>query len=372
MLIGPEERAAAADTFFIVPAGKSPGAVLGALGATLAAPGRLGRTLALSWRTAQPGLKGGLKQLAYLAEAMLLARHLRHRGVQQIHCHFVTAPGHVTLLASELSGIPFSFTMHGPSELFEPETWQLAAKTEKATFVACISHFARSQMMYLSGPAHWAKMKIVHCGVIPERYDAPAPEARQEGVAFVFVGRLTAIKGVGVLLEAFRRALETRPDLRLTLVGDGDDRARLERLAAPLGGAVRFTGYQSQAGVAENLARADALVLPSFAEGLPVVLMEALASARPVIATRVAGVSELVEDGVNGLTVHAGDAEGLAEALLRLAGDPELRARMGEAGRRKVRAEFDVRREAARLATLFAGRGGDALRPLPLSDPKEH
>ncbi len=409
-LIGPEERAEAAATFYVLDAARSPGFALRAAGTALARPGRLASAVALAWRTARPGLAGAARQAAYLAEAVLLARHLADRGAGHLHNHFADPSASVAMLAAHLAGIPYSYTLHGPAELYEPRSWHLAEKTARAAFVACISHFARAQAMLFSDPAHWGRLRIVHCGVEPGRYgaagagprdgaapdghgsdrgpgdpaggaqarpdadgspdgaghDADARGAPDGALRLLFVGRLTAIKGVRVLLEAFAAAREGRPGLTLTLVGDGDDRAHLEALAAPLGPAVAFLGYRSQAGVAEALARADALVLPSFAEGLPVVLMEALAARRPVIATRVAGVGELVEDGVSGLLVHAGDAEGLAAAIGRLADDPALGPRLGRAGRAVVEAEFDARVEAARLARLFAGDLGTDPRPAPL------
>jgi glycosyltransferase involved in cell wall biosynthesis len=366
-LTGPEEREACAGTFYIL-AGAAR-ALLPALGLALCRPGRLLGVLGLAWRTAPPGLEGMARQAAYLAEALILARHLRAQGIAHLHNHFADPSANVAMLASALSGVPFSYTLHGPAELYEPEKWQLREKTARAAFVACISHFARAQAMYFSDPAQWHKLRIVHCGVLPERYDRPAPPRPEGETRLVFVGRLTAIKGLRVLIEAFAAARASRPGLVLTLIGDGDDRAHLERLAAPLGDAVRFAGFQSQEGVAAALAEADAMVLPSFAEGLPVVLMEALASARPVIATQVAGVSELVEEGVSGFLVPAGDAETLADRIGRLADDPALRARMGAAGRARVRAEFDARTEAARIGALIAGTGGTAPRPAPLAAP---
>jgi len=244
----------------------------------------------------------------------------------------------------------------------------LREKTARAAFVACISHFARAQAMHFSDPAHWPKLRIVHCGVLPDLYERTAPASRP-GTRLIFVGRLAAVKGLRVLIEALAQARETRPDLQLTLVGDGADRAMLERLAAPLGDAVHFAGYLSQEAVAAALAEADAFVLPSFAEGLPVVLMEALSAARPVIATQVAGVGELVADGVTGFLVPPGDAETLADRIGRIADDPDLRARMGRAGRETVRADFDARQEAGRIGALFAGQAGPALRPVPLHAP---
>ncbi len=369
-LTGPEERAAKDSTFYIIQTGTSPIAALRALGAALAAPGRFLRTFGLTWRSAPPGVRGMLKQLAYLAEAMILSQHLRAERIDHLHNHFADPSANVAMLASALSGIPFSYTLHGPAELYEPEKWQLREKTARADFIVCISHFARSQAMYFSDPTHWDKLRIVHCGVEPDRYDRPAP-APHEGLNLVFVGRLTPIKGLRILMAAFAAARAQAPGLTLTLVGDGEDRAHLETLAAPMGDAVRFAGYLSQEGVAEAVAAADALVLPSFAEGLPVVLMEAMAAGKPVIATQVAGVGELVEHGVSGLLVPASDADALTRAILDLAATtPEARAKMGQAGRAKVRAEFDIRIEAARIAALFAGAGGDAPRPDPLT-PKE-
>jgi glycosyltransferase involved in cell wall biosynthesis len=167
-----------------------------------------------------------------------------------------------------------------------------------------------------------------------------------------------------VLLDAFDTARQAVPGLRLTLVGDGTDRPELERMARRHGDAVRFAGFLDQTAVADTLREADALVLPSFAEGVPVVLMEAMASGKPVIATQVGGVSELVEDGVSGHVVPPGDAASLAEAIIALA-DPGRRVRMGAAGRERVVTEFDIRIEAARIATLLTGGGDGDLRPPP-------
>ena len=364
-LIGAQEKAARAETFYIIDAARKAATLPRALLSALAHPARLVQTLPLAWRTAPPGLRGGVKQLAYLAEAMILARHLKAQNIDHLHNHFASASANVAMLASQLSGVPFSYTLHGPSDLYAPDTWHLREKTARASFVACISHFARSQAMLFSDPAHWDKLRIVHCGVLPDLYDQVTPKTHS-GTRLIFVGRLAAVKGLLVLFDAFAKARETHPDLHLTLVGDGDDRAHLERLAAPLSEAVYFAGYLSQDAVAKALTEADALVLPSFAEGLPVVLMEALASARPVIATQVAGVSELVENGVTGFIVPPGDAATLADRIGQLADDPALRARMGDAGRAKVRTDFDVRIEAAHIGALFVGEGGTDPRPKPL------
>ncbi len=364
---GPAEEAEATRTFHVLENAKRPAALLAAQAAALRNPGRYVRTLALALKTARPGLKGFLWQLFYFAEATVLARHLQDQDVAHLHNHFADSSANVAMLTAALAGITFSYTLHGPAEIYDPEGWHFREKTARARFVFCISHFARSQAMLFSDPADWPKLKIIHCGVTPERY-ATAAQTTTEGLHLVFVGRLVPIKGLRVLMEAFAEARKTVPGLRLTLVGDGADRAHLETLAAPYGEDVRFTGYLDQAGVAETLSTADALVLPSFAEGVPVVLMEAMASGKPVIATQVGGVSELVEDGVSGFVVPPGDPDSLTGAIAALA-DADARQRMGAAGRAKVLAEFDIGREAARIAALLTGQGGDGIRPNPMARP---
>ncbi len=365
---GPAEREAAATTFYVLPNALNPVTLILAHVAALRHPGRWFGALGLALRTARPGVRGAIWQIFYFLEAAVLQRHLNREGIGHLHCHFADACATLAMLTSAMSGIPFSYTLHGPAELFEPQSWRLADKTARAKFVACISHFARSQSMYFSDPEHWQKIRIIHCGVRPELYGkAPETVSDPAQTRLVFVGRLTAIKGLRVLIEAFGKARETAEGLTLTIIGDGEDRAHLERMASPYGDAVRFLGFRSQDEVADQLNDADVLVLPSFAEGVPVVLMEAMASGKPVIATRVAGVPELVEDGESGLLVPPGDPEALAHAIVGLAGHPARRAKMGRAGREMVEREFDIDREAARIASLFLDAGGEAIRPGPLT-----
>lgn len=349
---GAAEAAEARATFYVIENGKRPAVALAALGAALSRPGRFGRAAALAWRTRSPGAKAALWQLFYLVEAMVLARHLQSRGVRHLHCHFENAGCSVAMLASELSGIPFSFTLHGPSIFFEPRRQALGEKIARARFVACISDFARSQGMIFADRAHWEKMEIVHCGVEPHRYgQAEAPDGRH----LVFVGRLAAVKGVAMLLRAVAELAPSHPDLRLTLIGDGPERADLEALSRNLGvaGRVTFAGARTQEEVAETLGTTNLFVLPSFAEGVPVVLMEAMASRLPVVTTRIAGIPELVEDGVSGRLVPPGNLEALSDAIAAVLADPPRARAMGEAGRAKVEAEFDIATQAARISRLF-------------------
>lgn len=309
------------------------------------------RAFRLALATGSPGIKARLWQLFYFAEAGLLAEHLRAKGVTHLHNHFSKASCSVAMLTSALSGIPFSFTMHGPDIFFEPERWRLDAKIARARFVCCISDFCRSQAMLFSDPAHWAKLHIVHCGIDPALY---ARADRAPGAHLVVVGRLAAVKGVAVLIEAMARL--DIPDLHLTLVGDGPERAALETLARDRGVKARitFAGYKTSAEVARILSTADAFVLPSFAEGLPVVLMEAMATGLPVIATQIAGIPELVRDGENGRLVPPGNVDALARAIGEVLSDPVRAKTHGQAGQVRVRTEHSAEIEAARLRTLLA------------------
>ncbi|QBF31974.1 glycosyltransferase family 4 protein [Thalassococcus sp. S3] len=351
--VGPEQVAEAAQTFKLLDTAKAPLTLLRAHIRALRSPRRYGGALKLAVQTAPPGLRNLLYQLFYFAEAAVLADHLERQGVSHLHNHIAKSSCTVAMLTSALSGIPYSFTLHGPDIFFAPEHWRLDRKIETARFVSCISDFCRSQAMAFSDAALWDKLHIVHCGIEPERYGTQ--EERSERPTLLFVGRLAAVKGAPVLLEAFTEVREQVPDCQLVLIGDGPDRTALEARAADMGlrDGVVFAGYKSQAEVAEALEKADVFVLPSFAEGVPVVLMEAMAAEVPVVTTRIAGVPELVENGVTGLLVPPGPSKPLAAALIQLLAHPDLRRKMGAAGRAKVVAEFDSRVEARKLAALF-------------------
>lgn len=314
------------------------------------------KTMALAWRTKRPGIKGGGYQLAYWAEAGLLAAHLRRRQVQHLHNHLGDSSCTVAMLAAPLAGIGYSFTLHGPGIFWEPYTWRIDEKIARARFVACISYFCRSQAAVFA-PEHMDKLQIVHCGVTEiVEPDSPPPLATgQSHQRLLFVARLAELKGVRDLLHAVAGLRNEFPEISLTIAGDGPSRSRFEALTQQLGldDVVTFTGYVSPQTVTNELAAADVLVLPSYAEGVPVTLMEAMALGRPVVATQVGGVSELVEDEVNGLIVRPGDVDGLARALGRLLSDPQLGHNLGRNGAEKVRREFNTWVEARRLGQLF-------------------
>lgn len=359
-----DQMAEAATTFCVLESARLPRYLIGAHVSLLRHhPRRWFAALRLALGTGSPGVRAFVWQLFYFAEAAALARHLERQGVRHLHNHFSDSSCTVAMLTSVMAGIPFSFTMHGPDIFFEPKRWRIDEKIARAAFVACISDFCRSQAMLFSDRRHWDKLHVVHCGIDPALYQAPSVAP---GGHLLFVGRLAAVKGVLVLFDALVRIRAARPDLRLTLIGDGPERAGLESeaRAAGLADIVTFAGYRTTAEVASTLRSADLLVLPSFAEGVPVVLMEAMAARVPVIASRVAGVPELVDHGVSGILCPPGNASALGAAILDvLSSDTARRRAMGAAGRAKVVADFASRTEAALLASLFQSYGAGETRP---------
>ncbi|MCP5035411.1 MAG: glycosyltransferase family 4 protein [Actinomycetia bacterium] len=352
-MVGPEQRAELEGSTYLYEQLRSPRLVSAHLGLLVRSPRRYLRGLRLMASTRRPGPGGFAYQLVYFLEAGLLASAVRRRGLDHIHNHFGDSSCTVAMLAAEVGGFSFSFTLHGPGIFFEPYTWRLDEKLARAAFCSCISYFCRSQAAIFANPGDQDRLHIVHCGVRPD--DLSTVEHQGLGRELLFVARLAEVKGVPVLLEAMALVAKTHPDAHLTIVGDGPERARFEQVAHQLGvdGKVTFAGYQAQAEVSARLAEADVFVLPSYAEGVPVTLMEAMGSALPVVATQVGGVSELVEEGVSGYIVRPGDPDALAGRLIALLGDHRLRQRFGDAGQAKVEAEFSNLTEAARLLTLF-------------------
>ncbi len=352
-MVGPQQREGAASTTYLLELAKGPALITSHLGLLARSPARYLRAASLAWQTKRPGIRGTLFQLFYFLEAGILARQLLARNIDHLHNHFGDTSCTVSMLAAELSGKPFSFTLHGPGIFFEAHTWRLDEKLRRAAFCSCISYFARSQASIFGGTEVTDRLHIIHCGIDPA---ALPPVVHQPGpVRLIFVGRVVELKGMAVLLDALQTVRATDPDITLTVVGDGPDRSKFERAAAKAGldDAVDFVGAKSQAEVAELLGQSDIFVLPSFAEGVPVVLMEAMASGLPVITTMVGGIAELVEHDVNGYLLRPGDPADLAAAISALAADAELRARFGTEGRAKVSEEFRSATEAARLGNLI-------------------
>jgi glycosyltransferase involved in cell wall biosynthesis len=321
----------------------------------LTRPVRLMRALKLAWRMSRGAERPLPVHLVYLAEACRIEPWLRAAGVVHLHAHFGTNPAEVAMLVHALGGPPWSFTVHGPEEFDKAPVLRLPEKIRCCGFVVAISSYGRSQLFRLVEQTQWSKVRVVRCGLDRAFCDTAAgspPSANR----FVCVGRLSEQKGQLLLLEAARRLEAQGVDFELVLAGDGELRGDIEALVARHGlqARVRISGWIDSAQVREEILAARAMVLPSFAEGLPVVLMEAMALRRPVISTYVAGIPELVHPGEHGWLVPAGDVEALVEAMRACleAPAPDLE-RMGAAARERVLVRHDVDTEAAKLAGLF-------------------
>ncbi|WP_312388616.1 glycosyltransferase family 4 protein [Pseudomonas sp.] len=293
--------------------------------------------------------------LIYLAEACRVVQWLQAFGAEHVHAHFGTNSTEVVMLANALGGPHYSFTVHGPEEFDKPQFLHIGEKVRRAAFVAAVSSYGRSQLYRWVAHAHWDKVKVVHCG-LEAAFHAGPPVPVPAVPRLVCVGRLCEQKGQLLLLEAAQKLAAQGTTFELVLAGDGEMRAELETLIARHGlqGQVRITGWISSGQVREELLAARALVLPSFAEGLPVVIMEAMALRRPVLTTYVAGIPELVRPGENGWLFPAGAVQELAAAMADCLGQPdEVLQRMGDAAHQRVLERHDIDTEAAKLASYF-------------------
>lgn len=328
------------------------GAMLGQLLARLArAPVKVLATILWAIRF---GLRRGLpvhKMLVYVAEAMMLAELTRRVGSTLVRVHFGTNGGLVARLARRVGGPDYSIAFHGPSDFDAPAVWDVGGMIAEARFVTAISSYCSAQLMRWADPAHWSRIHIVRVAVDEPFLDPrPIPPGMRRACV---IGRLVPQKGLPVLVEALARMAG---DLHVDIVGDGPARRALEARAAELGVADRLTFHGSLSGEAVRavIAGSSAIVSPSFAEGLPTVIMEAMAMGRPALATTIAGVPELVREGVNGWLVPAGDIQAFADGLDRLAATPADRlAEMGVIAHADVRARHNLATEAARLDAVL-------------------
>ncbi|MEE1865990.1 glycosyltransferase [Pseudomonas auratipiscis] len=318
-------------------------------------PQRFFSTLWLALRMGLRADRAWPYHLVYLAEACRLLQWLQADGAKHVHAHFGTNSTEVVMLANALGGPAYSFTVHGPEEFDKPQFLHLGEKVRRAAFVAAVSSFGRSQLFRWVAHGHWGKVKVVHCGLEPAFHQIAAVAAPSVP-RLVCVGRLCEQKGQLFLLEAARVLAAQSLTFEIVLAGDGEMREQIEALIAEHGlqAQVRITGWISSAQVREEILAARALVLPSFAEGLPVVIMEAMALRRPVLTTFVAGIPELVRQGENGWLFPAGAVDELAAAMADCIAQPvEVLQRMGDAAYQRVLQRHDIDTEAAKLLSYF-------------------
>ncbi|MDJ0844568.1 glycosyltransferase [Crocosphaera sp.] len=306
----------------------------------------------IGWRSET----GVIYNLIYLAEACVLQQWLSQSKITHIHVHFATNATTVAMFCQGLGGPSYSFTVHGPHEFDKVQAIALPEKIKHAAFVVAISSYGKSQLYRWCEFKDWDKIKIVHCGVDDGFLTVSSPPF-PEKPCFVSVGRLSEQKGQYLLIEAVSKLVSQGYDFKLILVGDGELREPIEAAINRfnLQDTVEITGWATQADVQKYILQSWAMVLPSFAEGLPVVIMESLALGRPVISTYIAGIPELVIPEKSGWLVTPGSVEGLVDGMKTVLETPKSQLEeMGKIGAEMVKQEHNVNREAQKLKQLFS------------------
>ncbi|MEM7233134.1 MAG: glycosyltransferase family 4 protein [Planctomycetota bacterium] len=307
----------------------------------------------------------------YFAEALIVGTWMRKNGSTHIHVHFATPASTVGMIAAKVFGYDFSMTVHGPDEFYDAPGYHLEEKVRRARFVCCIGTYSRSQLMKLTDHTEWDKFEVsplgVDLSVFSPREFRPSPAPFQA----LCVGRLVSAKGQHILVHTMERLRDAGRNVQLRFVGDGPDRESLEQLSRDLNlsDCIRFEGSVNQDRIREFYSEADAFCLPSFAEGIPVVLMEAMSMEIPCITTHITGHHELIRNGEDGLLVSPSDHIEMASAIERLIDDEEFRRSLGEQGRRRVQSKYELTRNTDRLGDVFRNRLVDRnTKPLPLPE----
>jgi len=333
------------------------GLLLELLRVAITRPFRFLQTLWLTFRLGRYLERGTLLHLAYLGEACVLLRWFSESSVAHVHAHFGTNSTTVAMLCHAIGGPPYSFTVHGPEEFDKAKEIALEEKIKRSAFVVAVSSFGKSQLYRWCEYNQWSKIQIVHCGV-DDLFLKQEPIPIPDQPYLVCIGRLSEQKGHLLLIEAAGRLAMKGLAFKLVLVGDGPLRPQIETMIAQLGlqNHVEITGWASSSEVQQHILASRAMVLPSFAEGLPVVIMEALALSRPVISTYVAGIPELVEPGICGWLMAPGSVEPLTAAMRAALQMPvEKLEQMGRMGAERVAQHHNAMFESSKLAALFWG-----------------
>jgi colanic acid/amylovoran biosynthesis glycosyltransferase len=286
---------------------------------------------------------------------VIVGRWMAREGLKHMHVHFSSTVG---LIAIQVYPVTMSATIHGSDEFIDPLGFWLREKVAAASFIFAISNYGRSQLMRASDSRYWNKLEVVPLGINPAVF-APSP-FRENPLPFqvFFIGRLVPVKGLQVLLAALDLLVKQGRDVRLRIIGDGPERPALEEDARHRGidRQVIFEGRVDSARVPGLCAEADAFAMSSFAEGVPVGMMEAMAMAIPCVAPQITGIPELARDGAEALLYAASDHQGLAQAIATLMDDPALRRRIGEAGRKRILEKYNLQKNTEQLAGAFRRR----------------
>ncbi|HET6942078.1 MAG TPA: glycosyltransferase family 4 protein [Sphingomicrobium sp.] len=305
-----------------------------------------------------------VRRFSHLVQAASVARECDRRAIRHLHAQFGQAPATITWFASEIMNFPnkngasWSFTIHGFQDFVDETIARLDLKAESAAFVACVSDFTRSQLCRLLHPSRWSRARVVRCGIDLSHFQMRAARPQSSPPRLISVGRLSSEKGQIVLLRACKLLAGRGAKVHLTLIGSGplEGLIRDEIAKEGMGDYVELTGELPPDEVRSKLEGSDVFCLTSFAEGLPISIMEAMAVGVPVIATSIAGIPELVVNGDTGLLVPPGNVDALAEALEKLLGDAKLRDKIVGAGRKRVEERHDRHRNGQAMFDLLTNR----------------
>lgn len=336
-------------------------AIFQLIGVAITQPDVIFRGFIAALRLGGWDIKSRAFALLYLAEALLIGRWMQQRSLRHLHVHFGGPVATVGMLTAQAWNLPWSLTLHGPDEFFDQDAFYLRQKIESAQFVICISDFCRSQVLRIAPGIPDHRLEIIRLGVDCAALQPAAIGSTQEfagPLKLVCTGRMVAAKGHRILLAALSALASEGISFECALIGDGPERSSLEALCASLGISqqVRFLGALAHQPTLAQVASADVFVLASFAEGLPVALMEAMALGVPCVSTTIAAIPELIQDRVNGLLVPPGNSSALHAALYKLAGSPALRTELGLKARATTQETYNLSSNLDQLAAMWKRR----------------
>jgi len=333
-----------------------PGAFIAHIKTLLETPARYLRGLALVFTLSRLDLALLFLNFMYFSEAMMVGQWMRRNRQTHLHVHLASQAASVGLFTQRIFRCGYSLTVHGPDEFYNAQSFYLTQKIAAADFIVCISSYAQSQLMYLSPYECWKKLHVCRLGIDPHLFQPLPRPSSDPAVEILCVGRLTPAKGQHLLIDALHQLLDQGRNVRLRLAGSGPDEADLRAHSARINLADRvlFEGPVNQDRIRSIYAQADIFCLPSFAEGLPVVLMEALSMGIPCITTAITGIPELIRHGIEGLLVPPSDLAALVNALTTLVDNDGLRSYLAMNGRKRILEEYDLGNNVERLAAIFA------------------
>ena len=324
-------------------------------------PIRYSVTLLQAWVENVPSPKFFARAVVLFPKAVMMASLMQSEAVEHIHAHYATHPALVAWIIHRLTGLSYSVTAHA-HDIFVVQT-MLKTKLRAAAFIAAISEFNRQYMVDVVGEDIRRKIHIIHCGIVPDWYSKKSQGDKESGgrIEILNISSLQPYKGQIYLLKACKILEEWCIPFHCQIIGEGEERENLENFlrAHRLSDQVHLLGALAQEKVAQILQTVDCYVQPSVIaddgkmEGIPVAIMEALATGLPVIATNISGIPEIIRSGETGFLISPGDAAELASTIKEVFQRKDYAQQMAMAGRNLVHKEFDLFTNVDLLAIQF-------------------